>query len=139
MPIRAFHLIDGNVFDAAAESVVSTQDLGGLTVKRASLYVVLSGLVGAPTDDLNLSVDFSPDDGQTLVDYDKLQTDAGTDAPASSVVYAGPQVARDDVVDISPETVFDYIAVTLAASNAGAQRFTTSHSIIADVWLVIEY
>lgn len=137
MPVRTAHLID-NRYNSEGESATSTWDFQGAPPKRVSLYVVLDLALGAPTDNLVLSVDFSPDDGQTLVDYDKLLTEAGTDAPAASVTYAGPIADTDDVVDISPETVLDYISVTLAAVNAGAQRFAAGHYVDADVWLVWE-
>ena len=138
MPIRAYHLIS-NRYDSEAESVTASEDLGGTTVKRASLYVVLDLQLGAPTDNLVLSVDFSPNDGATLVDYDKLLTEGGTDAPVASVTYAGPIADTDDIVDISPETVFDYISVPLAAVNAGATRFSATAYVQADCWLVVEY
>lgn len=140
MPIRAEQVIN-NRYDAEAETVTGVLDLSGrgVTVKRASLYVVLEGLTGAPTDNLTLSVDFSPDDGQHLVDYDKLIIEAGVDAPVASVAYNGPQANLDDVVDISFETVFQYIAVTLAASNAGITQFDANNYIDAIVWLVYEY
>lgn len=138
MPIRSEHLID-NRYDSTAESITANWDFGVATPKRVSLYIVLDLAAGAPTDNLVLSVDLSPNDGQTLVDYDKLLTEAGNDAPAANVTYTGPIADTDDVVDISPETVLNYISVTLAAVNAGAQRFDASNYVDADCWMVWEY
>jgi hypothetical protein len=78
-----------------------------------------------------LSVELSPDDGQTLIDYDKLLTEAGTDAPVASVTYTA---TGDDVVSISPEDVLDYIRVLMTASGTDAGK-----TFAVDVWLVFTF
>lgn len=111
MPVRIDHLID-----IASGTQAASWNFQGAPPKRACLYIVSAG---AGT----LTVEVSPDDGQTLVSYDKLITDAGVDAPAASVTLA----AADDVVAISQEDVIDYIRVTVTGAAAAV-----------DVWLVWE-
>lgn len=78
-----------------------------------------------------LTVELSPDDGQTLIDYDKLLTDAGNDAPAASVTYT---ITADDVVSLSPEDVLDFIRVLVTATGTDATK-----TFAVDVWLVYSY
>jgi hypothetical protein len=80
---------------------------------------------------VTLTVEVSPDDGQTLISYDKLLTDAGTDGPVSSVVYSA---TGDDIVSMAPEDVLDYIKITMTGgSTTGANKYAV------DVWLVYAY
>ena len=137
MPVHVDHLIS-NRFDVSLESIAGTHDFQGAAPHRVSLYVSYNDLTGAPTEQIRISVDLSPDDGQTLIDYDKLLTEAGTDAPVANVnTGASPQNATD-VIDISPETVMDYIRVLAEAHTAGATPFAAAQRIDLDCWLVWE-
>ncbi len=126
MAVRTFHIID-TTLDTANEAVSGTFDFQGVTPTRVSLYVqsVESGSGATWT----LTVEFSPDKGQTLIAYDKLLTHDGTDAPQASEVYTSTE---DDVISISPEDVLDYIKVTATDSGSG----TGSNKHAVDVWLV---
>lgn len=128
MPVRFEHLIDVRLDDSPV-SQAATWDFGGTTPKRVSLYVQIVKTL-SPTS-VTLTVEFSPDDGQTLIDYDKLLTDQGTDGPVSSIAYT---VTVDDIVSISPEDVLDYIRVLATAAGSTATAFFD-----VDIWLAWTY
>ncbi len=128
MPIRIEHLINV-LIDDAPTSQAATFDFQGVTPQRVSLYVqVVESGSGAT---VTLTVEVSPDDGATLIDYDKLITEAGVDGPVSSVVYSA---TGDDVVSLSAEDVLDYIKVTMTGGST-----TSSNKYQTDIWLVYEY
>ncbi len=128
MPVRIEHLIDVTLDDTLG-SQAGTWDFQGVTPKRVSLYVVVVESGSGAT--VTLTVEFSPDDGQTLVSYDKLLTHDGTDAPQSSEIYTGTE---DDVVSLSPEDVLDYIRVLMTGNSVTAVNYYA-----VDVWLVYTY
>jgi hypothetical protein len=128
MPIRTEHLINVTLDDSPT-SLAGVFDFQGVTPRRVSLYVQI--VKSSTPTNVVLSVEFSPDDGQTLISYDKLLTDAGTDAPAASVTYTATE---DDVVSLSPEDVLDYIRVLVTATGTDATK-----TFAVDVWLVILY
>ena len=130
MPIRIEHIIDATLDDSLG-SIAANWDFGGVTPKRVSLYVQMVETASVDDATVTLTVEFSPDDGQTLISYDKLLTQDGTDAPQSSEVYT---TTEDDVVSISPEDVLDYIRVTLTGTNVDAADFYA-----VDVWLCYSY
>ncbi|KKN83856.1 hypothetical protein LCGC14_0295090 [marine sediment metagenome] len=128
MPIRINHLIDVTLDDVPT-SQAATHDFQGVTPRRVTLYLQIVK-TNAPTNVI-LTVEFSPDDGQTLIDYDKLLTEAGTDGPVASVTYT---VTGDDVVSMAPEDVLDYIKVTMTGTGT-----TPSATFAVDVWLLYSY
>ncbi len=128
MPVRIEKLIDVTIDDAPT-SQAATFAFQGTIPKRASLYVVVAESGSGAT--VTLTVEFSPDDGSTLVGYDKLLTEGGTDAPVASVVYSA---TGDDVVSISPEDVVDYIKVTMTGGST-----TSSNKYATEAWLVYSY
>ena len=130
MPVRIEHLIDTTLNDTLG-SVAATFDFQGVAPKRVTLYVQMVETVSANDATVTLTVDFSPDDGQTLIAYDKLLTQDGTDSPQPSEVYT---TTEDDVISISPEDVLDYMRVTLTGTNVDAADFYA-----VDVWLVFAY
>ncbi len=102
-----------------------------VTPKRVTFYVVMDETASANDATVTLTVELSPDDGATLVSYDKLLTQDGTDAPQSSEVYTTDE---DDVLSISPEDVVDYLKITLAGTNVDASDFYA-----VKVWMVYTY
>ena len=130
MPIRIEHIIDATLDDSLG-SIAANWDFGGVTPKRVSLYVQMVETASVDDATVTLTVEFSPDDGQTLISYDKLLTHDGADAPQSSEVYT---TTEDDVISISPEDVLDHIRVTLTGTNVDASDFYA-----VDVWLVYSY
>jgi hypothetical protein len=128
MPVRVEHLINETIDDSPT-SVAATFDFQGVTPRRVSLYIqVVESGSGAT---VTLTVEVSPDDGQTLIDYDKLLTDAGTDGPVASVVYTQ---TGDDVVSFAPEDVLDYIRILMTGGSTTAGNY-----YVVDVWLVYAY
>lgn len=130
MPIRSQHIIDQRL-DDSPQSTNASWDFGRTAPRKVSLYVVAVETLTA--ENLTITVELSPDEGTTLVTYDKLLTDAGTDAPAASVVYTG---TADDVISISLEDVVRYIRVTADATGANT---TVTEFWEVDIWLVWEY
>lgn len=130
MPVRVEHLIDVTLDDAPT-SQAATHDFQGVTPRWVTLYVQVVETDGGAGPSVTLTVEVSPDDGQTLISYDKLLTDAGTDAPASSVAYTG---TADDIVSLSPEDVLDFIRITMTGTLTDATNF-----YVCDVWLVYSY
>lgn len=128
MTIRKVHLIDVTLDDAPT-SQTATYDFSGITPRWVSLYFQIVK-TNSPTN-VTLTVELSPDGGATLISYDKLLTDAGTDGPVSSVVYTA---TGDDVVSLSPEDVLDHITVTMTGNGT-----TGSATFAVDVWLVFAY
>ena len=137
MPVRFEHILS-NQFDTTSESASGTFDFNGVTPRRITLYVIVSDITGSTTESGVLTVEVSPDDGSTLVTYDKLITEAGVDAPVASVTYA-LNAARDDIVAISLEDVVDYIRITVAADGSGGTALSSSNRADVDIWLVAEY
>lgn len=137
MPVRSELLIN-NTFDSAAESSNGAHDFNGEVPLRLSLYVEVSTIVGSTSEDAALTVELSPDDGATLISYDKILDHNGNDAPQSSISYTLDAVA-DDVLSISPEDVIDYIKVTVAADGDAGTPLSASHSAVVKVWLVWSY
>ena len=99
MAVRTEHLINVTLDDNPT-SQAATYDFQGVTPLRVSLYVQIVK-TSSPTS-VTLTVELSPDDGSTLIDYDKLLTHDGTDAPQASEVYT---TTVDDVISLSPEHV----------------------------------
>ena len=128
MPVRIELLIDVTIDDAPT-SQAATFDFQGVTPKRVSLYVEVVETGSGAT--VALTVELSPDDGAILIDYDKLLTEGGTDAPVSSITYSA---TGDDVVSLSPEDVLDYIKVTMTGTSTTASNFYA-----VKVWLVYSY
>ena len=128
MPVRFKHLINDTVDDNPT-SVNGSWDFNGVTPKRVTLYVVV--VESGSGASLTLTVEVSPDDGQTLVTYDKLITHTGVDGPVSSVAYTA---TADDIISISAEDVLDYIKVTVAGTST-----TSSNKYTVDVWLCYIY
>lgn len=129
MPLRVAKLIDSVDIDDAPTSQAANYDFGGVTPKRVSLYLQLVESGSGAT--VTLTVELSPDSGATLITYDKLLTEAGTDAPVASVVYSA---TGDDVVSFSPEDVLDYINVTMTGGSTTAANYYT-----VDLWVVFAY
>ena len=129
MSIRKVKLIDGVRLDNDPTSTSGSQDLQGVTPKRLTLLIQIV-MTGAPTN-LTLSVDVSADQGLTLIDYDKLITEAGVDGPVSSVVYTA---TADDIISLSPEDVIDYVRLDAVVTGTSAVKYFT-----LDAWLIIEY
>jgi hypothetical protein len=115
--------------DDSPTSQAASHDFEGVSPVRVSLYIQIVK-ASTPTN-VVLSVELSPDNGQTLIDYDKLLTEAGTDAPVASVTYTA---TGDDVVSLSPEDVLDYINVTMTATGTDATK-----TFAVDIWLVYLY
>ncbi len=130
MPVRIEHIIDATLDDSLG-SISANWDFSGISPKRVSLYVQMVETASVNDATVALTVEFSPDDGQTLITYDKLLTHDGNDAPQSSEVYT---TTEDDVVSLSPEDVLDYIRVTLTGTNVDAADYYD-----CDVWLVWTY
>lgn len=128
MPVRIEHLIDVTLDDSPT-SQAATYDFQGVTPTRVSLYLQIVK-ASTPTNVI-LTVELSPDDGQTLIDYDKLLTEAGTDGPVASVTYTA---TGDDVVSLSPEDVLDYLRVLMTGTGTDATK-----TFAVDVWLVFSY
>lgn len=129
MAVRKFKLIDATPTTNVASS--GSRDLEGISPQRITLLVKL--VKNASPPNLTLTVEVSPDVGITLIDYDKLLDNSGTDAPVSSVVYSA---SAEDVLSFSPEDIIDYLKVTLthAAGTVDATNFWN-----IDVWAIIEY
>lgn len=131
MPVRYTQLISATL-NTASETAAATHNFLGVVPTRVSLYVrvVETQDNGNPTT--TLTVELSPDRGQTLISYDKLLTDAGTDAPAASAAYTS---TVDDVVSLSPEDVTDYIRVLLT----GSADMDAGDFHVVTVWLAYAY
>lgn len=128
MAVRIEHLIDVTLNDVTA-SQAATFDFQGVSPLRVSLYVQIVK-ANAPTN-VTLTVELSPDDGATLITYDKLLTQDGTDSPQPSEVYT---TTEDDVLSLSPEDVVDYIRINVAGTG-----LSSSATFAVDVWLVYSY
>ena len=128
MAVRIEHLIDVTLNDVTA-SQAATFDFQGVSPLRVSLYVQIVK-ANAPTN-VTLTVELSPDDGATLITYDKLLTQDGTDSPQASEVYT---TTEDDVLSLSLEDVVDYIRVNVAGTG-----LSSSATFAVDVWLVYSY
>ncbi len=119
-------LFDAFLIDDDPTSASSILDLNGVVPKNLSLYIETTEEGSGAT--VALTVEFSPDNGSTLITYDKLLTDAGTDAPAASVTYSA---TGDDVISFSPEDVWDYVKVTLTGTST-----TSSNKYTFSIWAV---
>jgi len=128
MAVRIQHLIN-DTLDSASESVSGTIDFKGVTPTKVTLYVQIVETQDNGNPTTTITVEVSPDKGQTLITYDKLLTDAGTDAPASSVAYTA---TADDIISLSPEDVLDYMKVTAA----GSSDMDAGDFHVVDVWVV---
>ncbi len=128
MPVRFEHLIDVTIDDAPT-SQAANFSFQGVTPRRVTLYVAVVESGSGAT--VTLTVELSPDNGQNLISYDKLITDAGVDAPVASVVYTQ---TGDDIVSLSMEDVMDYIRVTMTGGSTTAGNFYA-----VDVWLAWVY
>ncbi len=128
MPVRIEHLINV-LIDDAPTSQAATFDFQGVIAKRISLYVNMVESGSGAT--VTLTVEISPDDGATLLTYDKLITEAGVDGPVASVVYSA---TGSDIVSMSAEDVIDYIRVIMTGGST-----TSSNKYETDVWLVFAY
>ncbi|KKK99358.1 hypothetical protein LCGC14_2633540 [marine sediment metagenome] len=130
MPLRTVHLINTTLDDTLA-SIAGSHRFQGAAPKRATLFVQMVETASANDASIALTVEVSPDEGATLITYDKLITDAGVDAPVASVTYS---TTEDDIVSLSPEDVMNYIQVTLTGTAVDASDFYA-----VDVWLVYDY
>ncbi|KKN84459.1 hypothetical protein LCGC14_0289210 [marine sediment metagenome] len=128
MPVRIAQIIDATLDDTLG-SIAGTWDFNGVSPKRVSLYVAVAESGSGAT--VTLTVELSPDDGQTLISYDKLLTHDGNDAPQASEIYTQTE---DDVLSLSPEDVLDYIKVTLTGNSV-----TGANYYACDVWLCYSY
>jgi len=128
MSVRIDHIIN-QTLDTASESISANHDFNGVTPLRVTLYVsiVETQTDGNPTT--TISVEVSPDDGQTLIDYDKLITNDGVDAPVASIAYIS---SAEDIISLSLEDAIDYIRVTAA----GSADMDAGDFHVVDVWLV---
>ena len=129
MSIRKVKLIDGVRLDDDPLSTSGSQDLQNITPKRLTFLIQIV-MTGAPTN-LTLSVDVSANQGLTLIDYDKLITEAGVDGPVSSVVYTA---TADDIISLSPEDVIDYVRLDAVVTGTSAIKYFTLNA-----WLIVEY
>lgn len=128
MPIRVEHILNVAIDDAPT-SQAGTHVFQGVTPTRVSLYVQVVESGSGST--VTLTVELSPDAGATLISYDKLLTDAGTDGPVSSVVYSA---TGDDVVSLASEDVVNYIRVLMTGGSTTAVNYYD-----VDIWLVYSY
>ncbi len=119
-------IFDATLIDDDPTSASATFDFNGVSPKSISIYVTTVEEGSGAT--VALTVEISPDNGGTLVSYDKLLTDAGTDAPAASVTYSA---TGDDVISLSPEDIVDYIKVTLTGTST-----TSSNKYTFNIWLI---
>jgi hypothetical protein len=126
--LRSILLLDQTV--SSVTTISQAKDFNGVTPKRITLLLALTKT--SNPGNLTLTVEVSGDKGVNLVTYDKLLTDAGVDAPVSSVVYSA---TADDVVSLSPEDVLDYIKVSLAAASGT----DASNTWGVKCWLVFSY
>ncbi len=131
MSVRIDHLINVTL-DTQNESLSANHDFNGVTPLRVTLYVsiVETQTDGNPTT--TLSIEVSPDDGQTLIDYDKLITDGGVDAPVASVAYTA---SAEDIISLAIEDAIDYIRITVA----GSSDMDSGDFHVVNVWLVTIY
>ncbi len=131
MSVRIDHIIN-TTLDTASESISANHDFNGVTPLRVTLYVsiVETQTNGNPTT--TISVEVSPDDGQTLIDYDKLITDLGVDAPVASIAYTA---SAEDIISLSLEDAMDYIRVTAA----GSADMDAGDFHVVNIWLVTIY
>lgn len=128
MAIRTKKIIDTTLNDLVT-TIAGTFDFNGVTPQRVTLLVQIVK-AGAPTS-VTLTVKTSPDHGITLIAYDKLISDAGSDAPVASVAYT---VTSDDTLSFSIEDVLDYLYVLLTgAGTTGAATFACK------VWVIAVY
>lgn len=131
MSVRTEHLISVTL-DTANEALSANHNFRGITPLRISLYVRIVETQTGATPQTTLSVEVSPDGGQTLIGYDKLITDLGVDGPVASIVYTA---TVNDIVSLSREDAIDYIRVTvLGDSDHDSDDFH-----VVDVWLVAIY
>ena len=128
MTIRAVHLIDVTLNNVLG-SQAGTHSFKGVSPTKVSLYVV-QVVTLSPTR-VDYTVELSPDNGATLVSYDKLIDGAGVDAPSATIAVSG---TADDVFSLSREDVVDYIRVLATGVGVDATNF-----FAVDVWLVYEY
>ncbi len=131
MSVQKIHIIDVTL-DSNAEVASAVHDFNGVTPLKVSLYVriVETQDNGSPTT--KLTVELSPDDGQTFISYDKLITDAGVDGPVADIDYTA---TVDDIVSLSMEDAVDYIKVTVT----GSADMDAGDFHVVDVWLVVIY
>ena len=125
--VRKAKLVDSNLAGAVAAS--GAFDFAGVTPKRVS-FMVAAAANGAPGT-LTLTVQVSPNGGMDLVDYDKLLSGEGSDAPVSSVAFSG---SGGGIVSTSPEDVFDYIKVSAESASGDVDN-----NWDAAVYMVAEY
>ena len=128
MPLRTEHLINTTLDDTLA-SIAGSHRFAGAAPKRATLLIQM--VESGNGASVALTVEVSPDEGATLITYDKLITDAGVDAPGDPSSYA---VTADDIVSFSPEDVMNYVKVTLTGAS-----LTSANYYDVDVWLVYDY
>lgn len=129
MPIRSVRLLNAQVIDDDPTTVDANFNFDGVVPKRITFYITVTESGSGST--VTFSLDVSPDNGVSRIDYDKLITDAGVDAPVASVAYAA---TGDDVVSISPEDVLDYLFITMAGGSTTSSNFYT-----LSVWMVYSY
>ena len=131
MPLRIEHILD-DTLDSASEKISASKNFKGITPKRITLYVQIVETQdnGSPTT--TLTVEVSPDEGATLISYDKLITDAGVDGPVASVAYTA---TVDDIVSLSSEDIIQYIKVTMA----GSSDMDAGDFHVVDVWVLYAY
>jgi len=129
MAVKKVAVIDQTL--TAVETLSGMVNMVGITPKRVSIVLKLTKTLAPPNLTLKLYV--SPDEGVTFVQYDKILTDAGTDAPVSSVVYSA---SADDMVSVSLEDVVDFLKVELACA---AGTVDGTNYWVEKVWAVIEY
>lgn len=132
MPVRIEHLIDATL-DSANEAVSANFDFGSnAPPTRVTFYVQIVETQSAQNPTTTLTLEVSPDDGSTLISYDKLITEAGVDGPVSSVAYTA---TGDDIVSMSLEDVVRYLKLTMT----GSADMSGTEKHVVDVWMVWSY
>jgi hypothetical protein len=131
MPQTSVKLFDSQTIQVASASESAYIKFGDITPRKVSLYIEMV-MTGSPTG-FTLTVELSPDEGQTLITYDKLLTHDGVDAPQASEVYAA---SADDVISLSPEDAVRYLRVTMSDSGGDASG---SAYFTFNIWAVYSY
>jgi len=125
---RTILLLD-TTLDDNPTSAAAAYDFNGISPKKITFLVQITK-TSTPTS-VALTVELSGDKGANLITYDKLLTDAGSDAPVSSVSY---NATADDIVSLSPEDAIDYINVTLTGTGT-----TAANTFACKVWMTYAY
>lgn len=128
MALRIEQIINVTLDDAPT-AITGTHNFAGRTPRRVSLYTDVVK-TNAPTS-VTFTVSLSPDEGSTLVVYEKLIDLSGVDSPVANWALTS---TGSEVVSLSMEDVVNYISVTATGSGT-----TSGATFAVKLWIVYEF